>query len=69
MDMANATRVIWVDEHAQVVAQVSRWLYPTARMVHTAKMLFWVRFVFRALPWRVRGTFYGYGQRDQGYLG
>ena len=32
-------------------------------------MLFWVRFVFRALSWRVRGTFCGYGQRDQGYLG
>ena len=46
MDMANATRVIWVDEHTQEVAQVSRWLYPTARMVHTAKMVFWVRFVF-----------------------
>ena len=69
MDMANATRVIWVDEHTQEVAQASRWLYLTARRVHTAKMLFWVRFVFRALLWRVRGTFYGYGQRDQGYLG
>ena len=69
MDMANATGVIWVDEHTQEVAQASRWLYLTARMVHTAKMLFWVRFVFRALSWRVRGTFCGYGQRDWGYLG
>ena len=34
-----------------------------------AKMVFWVRFVFRALSWRIRGTFYGYGQRDRGYLG
>ena len=34
-----------------------------------AKMVFWVRFVFRALSWCVRGTFYGYGQRDRGYLG
>ena len=34
-----------------------------------AKMVFWVRFVFRALSWRVRATFYGYGQRDRGYLG
>ena len=32
-------------------------------------MLFWVRFALRALLWRVRGTFYGYGQRDQGYWG
>ena len=41
----------------------------TKRPINTAKMLFWVRFVFRALSWRVRGTFYGYGQRDRGYLG
>ena len=41
----------------------------TKRPINTAKMVFWVRFVFRALSWRVRGTFYGYGQRDQGYLG
>ena len=67
MDMANATGVIWVDEHTQEVAQASRWLYLTARMVHTAKMLFWVRFVFRALSWHVRGTFCGYGQRDLGF--
>ena len=33
MDMANATGVIWGDEHTQEVAQASRWLYPTARMV------------------------------------
>ena len=32
-----------------------------------AKMLFWVRFAFRALSWGVRGTFCGYGQRDQGF--
>ena len=69
MDMANTTRVIWVDEHAQEVARASRWLYLTARQPVEAKMLFWVRFAFRALLWRVRGTFYGYGQRDQGYLG
>ena len=69
MDMANATRVIWVDEHTQEVAQPSRWLYLTARQPVEAKMLFWVRFVFRALSSHVRGTFYGYGQRDQGYLG
>ena len=69
VDMANVTRVIWVDEHAQEVAQASRWLYPTARQPVEAKMVFWVRFVFRALSSRVRGTFCGYGQRDQGYLG
>ena len=34
-----------------------------------AKMVFWVRFVFHVLSWRIRGTFCGYGQRDQGYLG
>ena len=32
-----------------------------------AKMVFWVRFVFRALSSHVRGTFYGYGHRDLGF--
>ena len=67
MDMANATRVIWVDEHTQEVAQASRWLYLTARQPVEAKMLFWVRFVSRALSWRIRGTLYGYGHRDLGF--
>ena len=67
MDMANATRIIWLDEHTQEVAQASRWLYPTARQPVEAKMVFWVRFAFRALSWRIRRTFYGYGHRDLGF--
>ena len=67
MDMANATRVIWVDKHTQEVAQASRWLYLTARRVHTAKMVFWVRFVFRALSWHIHDTSCGYDNCNLGF--